>query len=414
MYTLVSSLCLGNTVGAQWETPDLSAVFLYSAYMEYKRFYLTLSHPAVEGPIYVDMNQVRTEASGFVGTVTQWLISLADRSLPTVEALPNEKVRYAKFANATQTGYNIELALAGLNYSDNYPALSMTDLKLTRPQFGTDMTLLESHCLTTVNGFIHQCTSTETEAFILDGAVTGRMGNDNHVGIYSFLDIGRLTKINLDPVNIVPMELNTSLKEKIRFSVTADLTGKSYFLVLGGYLVMPEENVFFQTGENTFSLDLNLLPYEERLLESHSLINLSSLDLVPPNNAPDGFDMTQVWSDDVIRKYMTLSQSFFVVVDTDHLSVDRKVIQKAAFPGQFICWDNPVYPVVGGHGKFFEFWKQEEQGKWTINTRDTYYRRFVYTEGPRKRATYASGALDTTRVYDHSQAYMLEISTLVS
>ena len=410
MYKFISSLCLGNTVGAQWETPDLTNVLLNSVLLEYKKFYLTLSHPALPTPVFVDMNPLRTSVSGFTGTVSQWLTSLGDTSLPTVSVLPDRRIKYAKFANAIQSGYHLELALAGLNYHPNYPNISKSDIRVTRQHFSTQMGLLDSHCLVTVNGFIHQCLGNETEAFILDGATTARMGNDNHVGIYSFLDIGKLTKIKLDPLTIVPMEAHSTLMEKIRFTVNTDLTNKSFFLVLGGYLVLPQENVFFQTAPNTFSLDLNQIPFVERLLESFTLINLSSLGLIPPSQSVESIDLDQACSDDTIRKYMTLSQSFFVVVDTEELTIDRKVIQRAAFPGQFICYDEPVYPVIGGHGKFFEFWKQQEQGKWVVNTRDTYYRRFIYTEGPTIRTKYASGALDTTRTYDHSQAYMLEIS----
>lgn len=400
-------------MGAQWETPDLSHVFLVSALLEYKKFYLTLSHPSIVGPLYVDMIAIRGEVTGFNGTVSQWLSSLGNFSLPVIPSLPDQRIRYAKFANATQAGYNIELATAGLYYHPNYPSISKTDLRLTRQQFGSNHKLLETHCLLTVNGFIHDSAANSEEAFILDGATTGRMGNDNHVGIYSFLDIGKLTKVKLDPLRIVPMEANSTLMEKIRFSADVDLEGKSFFLVLGGYLVTPQVNVFFQTGPQTFSLDLNQLPYIERLLESHTLLNLTSLGLIPPNHSPSGFDNSQLKSDATIRKYMTLSQSFLVVVDVENLVVDRKVIQRASFPGQFICWDDPVYPVIGGHGKFFEFWKQEEQGKWTVNTRDTYYRRFIYSEGPGVQANYITAALDTTRMYDHSQAYLLEISANV-
>lgn len=410
MYKLISSLCLGNTVGAQWEKPELSGVLLNSVLLEYKKFYLTLSHPASSNLIYVDMNQLRTSVSGFIGTVSEWLSSLGSSSLPTVDTLPDSRVRCAKFANAVQSGYHLEIAQAGLNYHPNYPNISKSDIRITRHQFGTKMNLLDTHCLVTVNGFIHDCVGTETEAFILDGATTARMGNDNHVGVYSFLDIGKLTKIKLEPLKIIPMESHSTLMEKIRFSVEVDLTDKSFFLVLGGYIVLPKENTFFQTSPNTFSLDLNKIPFVERLLESFTLLNLSALNLIPPNQSSESLDLVQVRSDEVIRKYMTLSQSFFVVVDTPQLNIERKVIQRAAFPGQFICHEDPVYPIVGGHGKFFEYWKQEELGKWVVNTRDTYYRRFIYSEGDTERTKYATSALDTTRTYDHTQAYMLEIS----
>lgn len=412
MYQLIGSLCLGNTIGAQWETPDLTNVLMYSVFNNYKKFYLTLSHPSTPDLLYVDMNVLRTSVSGYSGSVSEWLVSIDNQALPTIPSLPNSLVRYAKYANAIQAGYLIDLGVAGLNYPENYPITSRVDLKITREQFSTQMKLIDTHCLLTINGFFHDCVASDTEAFALNGAVTAKLGNDNHVGIYSFLDIGSLTRKKINPVDIVPMELNSTLMEKVRFTINADLTGKSYFLILGGYLVLPEEDVFFQTGENTFSLNLNKIPYEERILESLNFLDLTSLELVNVDDSPSAVSIQNITSDAVIKKYMTLSQSFLVIVDCENLMIDKKVIKRAAFPGQFLSAEDPVYPLIGGHGKLFEYWKQQENNKWALNCRDTFYKRFVYTEGPRTRALYGSPALDTTRTFEHTYGFLLEISSL--
>ena len=118
MYQLQGRLCIGRTIGAQWQTPDLNDVFMYSVLTEFKNIFLTITHPASAGPLYVDLNELRVEVSSFPGTVGEWLVAVSGRTLPTVDSLPNGQIRYAKYANATQANYRFSFALAGFNYPD--------------------------------------------------------------------------------------------------------------------------------------------------------------------------------------------------------------------------------------------------------------------------------------------------------
>ena len=411
MYQLKNALTLGKTIGAQWDYRDLSDVFVYAGYQEFKKVYLILTHTSGPEVLYVDMDDVRQEAYSFNGSFAQWVAQLGNQSVPFTANLPNAKIRYAKYANALQAGYEINLGNAGLYYEAGVNARNFTDVKLTRNKFKTDMELINDYCLMTVNGFFHDHVGNQTETFILKGGKTGFKSQETQIGIYSFLDVGKLNKIKINPLKIASTDVGGSFYERLRFEVDFEVGDKPYFLIMGGYMIFPKENIFFQTGPSTFSLALNQLHYEERIMESDKFIDLSELELSAPNMSPNGYDLAQLRSDETIAKYLSMSNSYLVVVDAPMLAVERHVIQRAAFPGQFLHYEDPVYPVIGAHGRFLDYWKIEEGNMWSINCTDTFSRNFVYPEGARERAKYTLASLDVTRRYEHTQAYMLEIST---
>lgn len=411
MYQFQSGICRGHTIGAQWQTLENGDVFCYDLLSEFKDIFLILKHPSQEADIYVDVKPLRSELFAYPGTLNMFLSGLGGKSLPHVNALPNENLRYVRFGDAVQSGYAVNLGYAGLNYPAGLEAAAFPDVQITRTQMATDMNLLDSHCLLTVNGLIHDTTASTSKAFILNGAESARLQNKYHVGIVSFLDIGKLTRVKLDPSKITAFEPDGNLREKLRFSVEVSTEGKSVFLVLGGYLVFMKPGTFYMNDQKQFVLDLQQLPYIERLLDSQGRINLASLQLPVIDGKPNHFALGDAWSDDVIKRYLTLSQSFLVIVDTPYLAIERFPVQRAAFPGQFISYQDPINPLMGGHGILFDYWKINEQNRWSLNVHDNFYKQFVHTETAKNIVKYASDAKDSSRHYEHSQAWFLEISS---
>lgn len=412
MYSVKYAVVLGKTLGSTWTTQDVSTGFLYDLFLENKQVYLVVEHPSTQKELYVDMEPLRTTYYQFNGTVQQWLFSIENMALPFVDKLPDLNRKYVAYENACQVGYDINLGHVDLNYEYTMPKSFMTDLKITRERFPTDLRNLSKRALVTVNGFIHNVVSDEQKAIVINGAVSSRIAKETNVGIISFMEVGELTKIPLKDGNISPFETNGSLSEKIRITLDEDPGNKMAFMVLGGYIVMPEEGVFFRTGDRTWSLDINKLHYVERILESKRSIDIGSLGLTKPSHAPKSVSLEELYSDEVIKNYLKLSQSFMVVVDSDNLFTKFKYVQRASFPGQFLMGEEPKDVLIGPYGKILETWKIREGNRWSLSCIDTFHRDYVYTERERGRSGYASEALDCTRRYDHAQAQFIEISSV--
>lgn len=411
MYSYVDSVVLSRSTGSQWEHLDISNYVVFDIYNKFSKVYLILSNPVLSGNIYVDFDTLKLEFSGYAGTLIQLLADIADRTLTTVPSLPTTTIKHAKYSDAFRSEYKVDITVIGQAVPDNYPDLDKHDLVITRPKYKTDMRLIHDYCLVSVNGFFHMTDTDGTKAYVHEGADTMRKGRANQMGILSFLDIGKLTKVKLDKANIYPQDPTSTLKEKIYFDITQNVTDKAVILVLGGYLVFPEPNVFWQRGDKSFALNLNNLPYVERLYESNRAMDLDGLDGLEIETAtsdPDILDFTKVWSDDTIKNYLTLSQSFLVIIDTKHLITQKHHLRHSNLPGMFTSYTDPVYPLIVNYGKMVEYWKTLEDGHWSVTVEDSFYKDYIISQQPTDTVVYNNFKVPNGNL-THSRGFLLDI-----
>lgn len=409
MYNYQSALVLGRTIGAQWHDADLSHILVYDIFNNYTQVFLTLTNPYLDAPVHVDMNQLRARYSSYDGLLTQLLIDIGSETLPTVASLPNAQVRYAKYSDAFFSGYKVDTTKIGVGNLNGYTPSELVDLKITRPGSDTDVTLIHKYCLVTVNGYIHRTDCDNQNTYVYDGRKSLARCRENQAGILSFLDIGKLKQVPIDPANIYAQDTNSDLKTRAYFWVDEDLTNKSVALVLGGYLIFPEEQVFWQTSERTFAINFNAMPLIERLFESNMYLDLSFLDLDRYNNLPDLMSVPELLSDDTLKKYMTMSQSFLVIIDAPNVFTNRTHLRDCKLPGMFTAFSDPTYPLFVNYGKMAEYWKTKEDGQWSVTVRDSFLRNFVLSSRPDAQLQVVSPAGVPTQKFYHSRGYMMQI-----
>jgi hypothetical protein len=397
-------------VGSQWQSIDLSNIVVFNIYDTYQKTYLVLNNNVLAGDFYVDMDTLKSEYSNYQGTLTDLLVLLGNRILETVTALPTLGIKRAKYSDAYKSNYKVDIAKIGFNLPDNYPSEDKHDLVVTRPAYKTNMVLLHNYCLLSVNGFYHMTDVDEinNKAYVVKGADTTRKGKQNHLGILSFLDVGRLTKIPI-PINKIEPDTNGLLKDRIFFSIDEPIGNKSYFLVLGGYLIFPSNNVFWSNGPKNFVLNIQNIQYLEKIYESSLTLDLSSLGLTKDPISPNLVNIDEIYSDVVIKKYMTLSQSYIVLVDTPNLITNKVHIKHASLPGMFTSYTDPSYPLVVGHGKTAEYWKTLEDGYWSVNVQDSFYRDYILSLTNNTNLTVVNDNIVPNTPTRHSRGFLLEI-----
>jgi len=410
VYTYVRALALSRSIGSQWAEVNLQDKLVFDIFQTYSKVYLVLSNPTLTTNVNVDMDILKPLYSSYSEPLSNLLVLLGNATLETVPTLPNSNVTFAKYSDAIRAGYKIKPCIAGTVTPENYPASELKDLTLTRDNYSTNMELIHDYCLVSVNGYFHWTDATPTAAYAYDGADTMRKSKINHLGILSFLDVGKLTKIKLDPVNIKPVTAGTTLREKINFSVTEQLDNKSYALVLGGYLILPQENVFWRSGEHGFTLDINRISYIERLFESSQYLDLSDMNLTRTTLGDNVYSTDELMSDDKIKLYMTLSQSFLVLIDVPNLVSNKIYIRHSNLPGMFTTYQDPVYPLVVGYGKVAEYWKTQEDGHWAVSVEDSYSRNFVISQQPTKQGRTVSDNLLASNPFFHGRGFLLELA----
>lgn len=382
MYTYVSAHVVSARPNSQFETKDIATTRINEVFANNRLVFLTVTHPLVAEAFVVSLEPLRSTHSQSLEYIQALLTSLGDEALPVVDFDPSSPIRYAKYSDARRAGYRVEYAHMGHHYPDNMPVESLPDLSLYRPSYSTDMETLDTHCMMSVNGFYHRTGYIDGKAFIIDGGKTTRHANKNAFGIWSFFDIGSIEKVSIEAADIIPADPTKNLKDKIRFSVDRDLTGKSVFLVLGGYLVFQQEDIFTSVNDNSFLLDVKNLPHAARIMESDHYIDLAPLGLTRPVDNQGTYSVEELFSDAVLRKYLTLSQSFLVIVNTPNLNIGKMELRETANYSLFTTLQEPVYPLIISSGRQVEYWRRHEEGHWALLIGDEAAKNYMAIQQP--------------------------------
>lgn len=408
MYKYENSFTLKVRSGSIYDSPSLEFEPVSNLYTDYYRVILQLSHPASSVPLYLDMSLLRIKLGGYLGNVKSWLELNGTAALPVTTDKPNLSLRFARYAELTSKGYELFLTNEGLYYPETVDRNNLHDIGVRRSN--SDMKFINDTSLATVNGFVHDSSASQNTMFIRGGHGSAKKANTFAAGIVSFGDIGALTRHKLKTEFIEEFETDTPIAEKLRFRVPGIDPNKAFFLVLGGYLIFPQEGIFYRTEEDGFALNLNRLNIVEKLLESVNFIDLTSLNLIQPNNMlQPGWFTSDILSKEVIQRYMVLSQSFLVTVDAPSIGVKRNVLTNEPYPGKFLVAAEPVNPIMGGHGRLFEYWPIETKIGWNIDCADNFRRNYIFSESGPNRHKQVDATEDITQRARLSGAYSLEI-----
>lgn len=412
MYQYQSALVLGRTSGSQWKEEDISALSLNSVFLAYREVFLTLYVVETDEDIHVNLTAEQSQHGAYNGTVLQWLVSIGNTTLTTIDELPNASIRYARYADAYQQLYTTSLSKMGMNYPVGYPASELHDLKLRHTKSSVSSSVIEKFCLTTVNGIIHDnktIEDNEADLWIIDGGKSLIKNSMSHVGILSFLDIGLINKYKISRNNIVPNSVDSTLADGVYFTIEGPLPDKPFFLVLGGYLVFPKTNVFWRLNDNVFGLRLQALPYIDRIYESSRLVDVSGLGVGAPD-ADGNVSSDSLWSDEVIKNYLTMSQSFLVTVDTHHLNTQKLAIRNSTVPGRFTTQNWPVDPLIVGYGRLAEYWVERKDREYQLSIKDPFAAQYIVRSTPQLQNQTVTTNPNVFKPYQHMDGFFLQLS----
>jgi len=408
MYTYREACVLDRSPYAQWQSVDLSTLSLSAIFQTYRRIILILDHTAVPGTYYVDLEPLRLEYSGYLYRLTQWLTDLGDRTLPTIQYLPHPTVSYVRYTDAVRAGYKVELTIIGRTDISIAEQEDRIDLKVTRAM-PIPYDVLYNTCLFSVNGYLHPTDYNDLGLYVREGGRSYHHCRLNHLGIHSFADIGTVQCLPITNDQITPSTPDSQLRNHAYLQIPIATPGKTVLLSIGGYLVLPDAATFWQVGDQTYGLTLENLPYLERYFESSQYLDLSSLPLSTSPLHPERISAVELWSDPVIRAYLTLPQSFWIVVDTPHLFTVRRSLRSPGLPGMFVSVIEPRAAVITGYGKIAEYWQTYEDGQWSLTVEDSFYRHYVFDTVPSDQLTVITAGLTPMHSYSHSRGYLLEI-----
>ena len=166
----------------------------------------------------------------------------------------------------------------------------------------------------------------------------------NTCGITSFERVAKVIKKPMTQFNITRVNADTPMSKKVFITIPSEFDNMSVMLLLGGYLVIPEENTFFKISDNIWVLNVEKLDIVGRYFESRKYLDYSNLGLTSFGEDRDKLSLIEMLSDEVLLKYFSMSQSFFIAVDTPNLVYKKHFVRHSSIANRYLAYSNPVQP----------------------------------------------------------------------
>jgi len=351
----------------RFEEIDARALSLKTLLQQYAEVYLVLRHSALTGDHTLRLSDITVQLAAVTEaiTVSQWLVNNGNTTLPVIKGQPQVKTQAVMARDAWQAGFKVDLCVPSGSPFNDATDYDKTDIWLTRPE--TNYVANQQHCLATVNGLVHRLDADKDGIYIKDGGITFRMQENATVGLMSFSNIGRVHTASITPEMVHNLDPSKLYSECFYLHSPIDLTNKVVGMVIGGYLHLATKDVTV-VGTHSVKVDMRRIPFLERYMESRYQIDQSSMARfheVSATNALD-YDMQGFYSNECMLELLTLSQSFLVAIEVDHLMTEVVPATRTQLPGRFYFDERPLWPLRTQLGLLPSYLSEDENGVWVV------------------------------------------------
>lgn len=407
MYQIISAIGTMNGLQRQWITlseDDLS-LSLKDLFIAFRRIQFKLTPSIGANPVYLELETLRTAAATNESTLADYLTSLGNASLPTTNTELVINKRTAMYQDIFRLNYKLTPVDSANSSNANIAIVDKDHIRLTRASPSTDYQNLFDHSLVSVNGFYHL---TDTDGvngmMVMDAMKSQRVCLKNQMGLLSFDQIATVTCV---PIK-ASMVLQDAPKQAL-ITLTQDLTNKTVMLVLGGYLHPVDPIVYSRVGNSSYRLNLEVANLLDRYYESKKYIDLSSLPVEHPINNEQQVSVEDFYTEENLLAYLTLSQSFFVILNTPEIYAIRQYVRKTGTPGCYLSYFPPQGPLVTSLGRQPEYWSVYQEGQFSLYVDNSIEDNYLFNTTRKAWLTNVDNSRVAHYTGDISRAYLLEI-----
>lgn len=388
MYTLIKAFGKPQGTSKRWVEIELGNLPINIAYKTFEKMYAVLSNPFLTNEVSLDLDLVRSQIGGLTITFNQFLVSNGNNALPTDDVIPEIKTKYIQYSDAFRAGYKVTPT-----DPETHPDLPISStekdwLFLSHPE--VDFEVFCKRAMVSINGYFHFVTGNKEGAWIVDGMKSNHVSHENQIGILSFDRIGDLEYIQIKPEMVYKQSDEQALKNKAYIDIGQDVTNKTIILVIAGVMHLLNPRAFFRVGETSIAIDFNNLPILERYHESRNYLDYSQLPFDRVDFNPSLIAQDDFFSDENLTAYLTMSQSFIVLLDNNDLFIEKEPIRKSPWPMVMTAYKEPKSLMIGSHGRVLDYWTQPEDNQWAVLVMDNYKRERTYNTTKKKEVAVAS------------------------
>lgn len=409
MYQLVSAIAQLKAAASPWAVVNLSAMSLSQVDSAYADVYLRVESPFWTNDHTMRFSEITQGYTERNHTIAQFFVAIGQVTLPSTDGLASIVKGRVKYADAYWSGYSLQRGKY-LQSPTNIPTVDDADILIMKKQ-GVDARVFHKNCLVTVNGLIHRVDADSEYIYVIDAGKSNYLSRRNEVGIISFKDIGELECHSITPEMLFRGHPDQPFANQIFIQSPVSAEGKTAALVMGGYLFLLDNLTFFRTAEDIFCLDTQSIALLDRFFESRQLIDLSVLDLEYNGANKAQISRAQLFSDEVLTKWMTLSQSFLVFIDNANLTVERQQLAPTSIAKQYLVYEEPTLPLIGGFGLIRPYWSQEDDNIFSVTVGQNNRPHYLFHTTPNAQAIMPADNRIPYNRESYERAHFLDIES---
>lgn len=361
----------------------IGSMLLYDIFNNFSSGTIVLTNPSLIGDQYVDL--VTLQQSGLPMpniTFNSWLGTLGVSPIPASTTAPSyiQPVKVAvTYQDTWATGYYLNRIHPTIPDATNLPVASLTD-GLVTSDYGANVTALSTYGLFHVNGYLHRSFPNGTGVQLVGAGATTEVSGKNTSGILNFTSIGALTQIAITP-DKVSLEPGLTYNNSAIINLNTDLTNKTLMMSIGGVLHTEQDVLLvLNRSQGIVKIRTGKMDFMERMVYQLDKIDLSSLGIMTgfSTSQTEIMSVPALTAPETIFKYLTLPQTFAIIIDNPNVFVEWTYPQNSGVWGRYTSQEDPVTPMIDVRGRFIPYIRKAEGRVISYITTDDEYRNFIY------------------------------------
>lgn len=248
--------------------------------------------------------------------------------------------------------------------SRNIPLDQLPDLALVSTRYLVDMSLLHSRALVSINGLFHPTIlsdETDSVVYVKDAGKTSTISGTQFVGFLHFEGIPSIEKVPLSSLTFTLPDNGTYYGPVNISGIETDLTDKQILLSIGGYLLLPNPDIYSIIASDTIQIDMSKIDIEQKIVEASKYIDITSLNLSDLITIPDNAELSILQSDAVIEAFMKLTQSFLVIVPKSRSLTYTTPFRRFENPRKIDTSFYPIETVFSSTGRLIDYYVENSK-----------------------------------------------------
>ncbi|UQT03119.1 putative virion structural protein [Serratia phage vB_SmaS-Totoro] len=368
MYQIVTAQAIPKGNYGDWQNVNLKGMRLNDIFQLYHICMVQLHDPDKNITGWLDLYQLPVQLRTSPAIIEEWLAISSPLTLfeDDPSGLKGDHYVRAMFANAfgiTTTGINFSFA-----QNENLLPDQRVDIMLKKDGI-EDYDRIVRNALFTTNGLIFRADTLPNGGICLLGAgAAASRYNDNRVGILDFSDIAEIKTYNITDEMIRGGGKDLPLARGFFIDLPENLVGKTVGIVIAGQMHLLNGTLSV-VGDSRVRFNTQLLDFPDIYYSTYNALNLSSIPLTVDQNAPDQFVTSQFTTDESIKAFLQLSQSFLFIIESNNIIVENLKIKGTELPGMYISPGQalPDLPLQVGSGFIVEYNVEERDGFWAVS-----------------------------------------------